>query len=95
MLPLASHALKIFVEHLFPAFRVEAGGVRYNTVEIKDGVVLIAADATLCCRMVALRYQRTSSLSCTSPDPLVCPQQLTEVAATKLDRSHSVRASGQ
>src|SRR6478736_1237993 len=28
--------------------------------------------------MVALRYQRTSSLSCTPPEPLVCPQHLTE-----------------
>jgi hypothetical protein len=38
--------LKVLVEHLFPALRVEAGGVRYYTVEIKeDGVVLIAADA--------------------------------------------------
>ena len=40
--------LKIFVEHLFPTRRVEAGGVRYHAVEVKkDGVVLVAADALL------------------------------------------------
>src|SRR5262249_31162861 len=37
--------LKVLVEHLFPTGRVEAGGVRYHTVEVeKDGVVLVARD---------------------------------------------------
>src|SRR5262249_4114112 len=37
--------LKVLVEHLFPTGRVEAGGVRYHTVEVeKDGVVLVAGD---------------------------------------------------
>jgi hypothetical protein len=89
--------LKIFVEHLFPALRVEAGGVRYHAVEIKeDGVVLFAADApAVLPHGLPPVYQRTSSLSCTPPEPLVCPQQLTEVAATELDRSHTVQAPGQ
>src|SRR5262249_59564906 len=56
--------LKALVEHLFPTGRVEAGGVRYHTVEVeKHGVVLVARDhapavgllhQTLSC------YQRTS-----------------------------------
>src|SRR5262245_34938553 len=37
--------LKVLVEHLFPTGRVEAGGVRYHTVEVeKDRVVLVAGD---------------------------------------------------
>ena len=46
MLPLVPRTLlKIFVEHLFPTRRVDAG-VRYHAVEVKkDGVVLVAADA--------------------------------------------------
>src|SRR5215468_7608999 len=37
--------LKVLVEHLFPTGRVEVGGVRYHTVEVKkDGLVLVAGD---------------------------------------------------
>ena len=45
--PLCARTLpKVFVEHLLPTRRVEAGGVGYYTVEIKkDGVVLVAVDA--------------------------------------------------
>jgi hypothetical protein len=39
--------LKVLVEHLLPTPRVEVGGVRHHTVEVKnDGVVLVAGDHT-------------------------------------------------
>src|SRR5262245_13358079 len=38
--------LKVLMGHLFPARRMDAGGVGHNPVEIKeDGVVPVAADA--------------------------------------------------
>src|SRR5262249_1693197 len=38
--------LKVFIEHLLPARRMDAGGVGHDPVEIKeDGVVPVAADA--------------------------------------------------
>jgi hypothetical protein len=60
--------LKIFVEHLFPTRRVEAGGVRYHAVEVKkDGVVVVAADA-LAIRLPhgSLSFNSTSLMSFTA-----------------------------
>src|SRR5215468_404453 len=56
--------LKVLVEHLFPTGRVDVGGVRYHTVEVKkDGVVPVAGDHTpavgLPHRSLSC-YQRTS-----------------------------------
>jgi hypothetical protein len=46
--------LKIFVEHLLPTRRVEAGGVRYYAVGVKkDGVVLVTVDVLA----LAARYE--------------------------------------
>src|SRR5262249_13729407 len=56
--------LKVLVEHLLPTGRVEAGGVRYDTVEVeKHGVVLVAGDHALAVGLphrTLSCYQRTS-----------------------------------
>jgi hypothetical protein len=40
--------LKVFVEHLFPARRVDAGGIRDHSVEIEqNSVVLVACDCPI------------------------------------------------
>ena len=46
--PLGGTLLKVLVEHLLPACRVNAGGVGDHTVEVEqDGVVLVSGDRTL------------------------------------------------
>jgi hypothetical protein len=73
--------LKIFVEHLFPTRRVDAGGIRYHAVEIKeDGVVLIAADA------LAIRLPH---------EPLSCYQRTTALATIQSRRNpFQIRTAG-
>jgi hypothetical protein len=40
--------LKVFVEHLFPTRRMDAGGIRDHTVEVEqNGVVLVTSDNAL------------------------------------------------
>ena len=65
--------LKVLVEHLFPTRRVQVGGVRYHTVEVKkDGVVLVAGDRRLLlgCRInrspVTQGPERTTALAAIS-----------------------------